>query len=114
MDDVNAVLMITQDREHLAAAGQVERELVRALLRLSRDPWKDPRGTGNELTPKGKPSWWWRVRLVEWAGSAQAAARCNREALRGFRLYLRDLSDQELCEFIGRALEPQGGLEESA
>ena len=81
MDDVNAVLRITQDREHLVAAGQVERELVSALLRLSRDRWKDPRGTGDEPTPKGKPSWWWRVRLVEWAGSAQAAARCDRDPL---------------------------------
>ena len=55
MDDVNAVLRITQDREHLVAAGQVERELVSALLRLSRDRWKDPRGTGDEPTPKGSP-----------------------------------------------------------
>ena len=114
MQNVNAVLMITQDREHLAAANQVERELVRALLRLSRDPWKDPRSTGEEPTPRGKPSWWWRVRLVEWAGSAQAAARCDREALRGFRLYIRDVSDEDLVQLIHSVLGPREGIEESA
>ena len=113
MHDEHDVLRITHGLEHLAAADQVERELALALLRLSRDPWTDPRNTGRNHAANGKPIWWWKVRLIEWAGSAQAGLRCDREALRGFRLYIRDVSDEELTMLVRGALN-QEAFEESA
>ena len=114
MPDEHAVLIIKQGLRRLAASDQVEQELSLVLLKLAHDPWTHSEATRNELGPEGKPAWWWRFRLIEWAGSCAAADRCEEEALRAFRLYLRDLSDQELCRFIAQALERRLDLKESA
>ena len=108
------VLLIRAVHQRLAAASQVEDELLRVLRRLGRDTWRDPRAKEDGSGPEGKPSWWWRMRLIEWAGSRQAEARCDREALRAFRQFIRDLGDEDLCRFVMEALENRRGLQESA
>jgi hypothetical protein len=114
MHDEHAALIIKQGLRQLAASDDVERELIRMLPKLAHDPWTHTGTAGDELGPEGKPAWWWRFRLIEWAGSSQAGDRCDEDALRAFRLYVRDLSSQELCQFIGQALERRQDLKESA
>ena len=114
MQDEHAILIIKQGLRRLAAADQVERELSRMLPRLAHDPWTHSGAARDELGPEGKPTWWWRFRVIEWAGSSEAATRCDGEALRAFRVYVRHLSDQELCRFVVQALERRRNLEESA
>ena len=114
MNEEPDALILRSVHQRLAAASQVEEELPSVLRRLAQDAWRDPRAKGDAVGPKGKPAWWWKMRLIEWAGSSQAAARCDREALRAFRQFIRDLGDKDLCRFVVEALENRPGLQESA
>jgi hypothetical protein len=75
--------------------GGVKQEIAR----LKRDRWRPRRG-GGPTEWENRPAWWWRFRLVEWAGSSRTAESYGLDTLRGFRLFLRSLDDIEMVTFL--------------
>lgn len=61
----------------------------------------------------GRPGWWWRVRIIEWAGSLTTRRRVDLETLRGFSEFVRHCSEAEVCDLV-RGLVEQAGIKESA
>ena len=103
--EVAKCLAELQDTE-TAVCDQVERLLA--------DRW---RGTSRERSPHsvaGRPSWWWRVRLIDWAWSDAAHELCSSDTLKALRKFLVDLTDEELCRFVESSLPEADGMAESA
>ena len=76
------------------------------------DGWRDPHPSGRRHAVVGRPAWWWKVRLVSWAGSASAAQRFDPDLLRGFRMFVRDLNEAQVCLLVETLLpneEDQAG-----
>ncbi len=82
--------------------------------RLLGDQWQDPKHDARRWSVAGRPAWWWRMRLVEWATSQKARRICDVDALAAFRSFLRGLPDREACSFVELLLPEVDGLAESA
>ncbi len=82
----------------------VEVALSDQVERLLADGWQDPKPRHRRHSVAARPAWWWRFRLLEWARSRAAAKRCGPEPLRGFRRFLSDLTDQEVCQLVDGVL----------
>ena len=80
------------------------RDVVRDLLS---DGWRSPSPSGHRDSVVGRPGWWWKVRLLSWAGSTAAFHRCDGDVLRAFRMFLRNLDDNQVC-FLVETLLPHG------
>lgn len=49
---------------------------------------------------RGRPLWWWRWQVVTWVFSAETERAYGGDGLRGFRAFLKSLSDEELARFL--------------
>ena len=66
---------------------------------LVQDGWKPPLDH-MRLAWQGRPLWWWRVKLVEWAHSTEARSCYGANALRGFTSFIDDMNEGELGMFL--------------
>ena len=80
------------------------RGVVRELLS---DGWQY-RGSRESRTVAGRPGWWWKVQFISWAGSSAASERSDPETLRGFRMFLRDLDEDQVCLLVETLLPRTG------
>lgn len=99
-------------RQVVGELDELEAELSREIQRLATDPWRSARTSGGTI--RGKPPWWWRTRLLEWATSSRARRRLDPSDLRAFRTFLRHLPDDQVGVFVLGTLPESGSLEDSA
>lgn len=83
---------------------EVETALGDQVERLLADGWQDPKPGERRHSVAGRAAFWWRFRLLEWARSRTATKRCGVEPLRGFRRFLTDLTDREVCQLVESVL----------
>lgn len=96
------------DTENVVCAVRAEIE------RMLSDGWRDPKLPSRRFAVEGRPAWWWRVRLVEWATSREARRNCESDALSAFRSFLSDLTDRDLCSFVESLLPGADHLADTA
>lgn len=99
---------------HVFDAGHVEEAARDEVSRLLLDGWKDPALPKRTHVVAGRPSWWWRFRLLEWAQSVRAVERCTSDALRAFRGFVTDLSESEICLLVESLLPQSSWLADTA
>ncbi len=85
----------------LAELAKMEVALVREVERLKGLHAPSLRRPG-VLRHSGRDLWWWRVMLVTWAHSRNAAQSYSADVLAGLKLSLRQWSDRDLRDFISR------------
>jgi hypothetical protein len=78
------------------------------------DQWQDPKRDTRRWSVAGRPAWWWRMRLVEWALSRKALRTCDPQMLKAFRGFLNDLTDPGICSFVTSLLPTLEELADSA
>lgn len=49
---------------------------------------------------RGRPVWWWRVKLLRWAWSRPTERRNALDALHGLRLVLAEWNDEQLVRHV--------------
>jgi hypothetical protein len=99
---------------HLFEADQVAEAAGEEVSRLLLDRWKDPALSERRYVVAGRPGWWWRFRLLEWARSLGAEQRCSPHALRAFGSFVRDLPDPDICLLVESLLPHSSSLADSA
>lgn len=77
----------------------IELALSLVVMRLLQDGWH-PGSAKGDAGWGGRPGWWWRVKLVEWAGGAAARRAHLHDDLRGLKLALRVWDDAEVLAFV--------------
>lgn len=98
----------------LMDAYAVESAVRDEVERLLADRWRDANANGRRSLLAGRPVWWWRFRLIEWAWSKGAHDRCSFEALKALRRFLSDLTDEQLRAFVEPFLSNTDGMVDSA
>jgi hypothetical protein len=97
----------------LKGVEKVEDALRPYLHSLKSQPWR-PRSLGSRRAHfADRPGWWWRVRIIEWSGALKTRRRMDPEALRAFSGFVRDCSEEEICDLV-RGLVQEEGIQESA
>lgn len=100
--------------QHLLELEVVEGAVRDQVARLLTDRWRGYNPVCRPSIVAGRPVWWWRVRLLDWAWSNDAHERCPGGVLKGLRTFLSHLTDAQLCEFVESLLPDADGMAESA
>ena len=100
--------------KYLVAFQDTETAVCDQVARLLADRWRGSSGERSPHSVAGRPSWWWRVRLIDWAWSDAAHELCSSDTLKGLRKFLVGLTNEELCRFVESSLPEPDGIAESA
>lgn len=57
-------------------------------------------GSGQQTHYCGKPTWWWRFRLLTWIHTQEAGGSTAGDLLRGLRISLKQWDDAALLRFL--------------
>lgn len=83
---------------------RVEEGLADGLTRL--EGLDAPTTARPTIQHRSEPVWWWRWQLVTWAFSTETERAYRENDLRGFRTFLKSLTDGELAQFLGSVDRP--------
>jgi hypothetical protein len=79
--------------------GRMEAALAAEIARLRATTW-GLNLKGGQVKLAGKPVWWWRAMLVEWASSQAKHQAHPSDLLRGFSDAVKDFGDEQVVEFL--------------
>ena len=86
--------------------------LIQEVRRLAADPWRPAKRLLEGGHADGRPGWWWRVKVLEWAMSIPVRNQFRSDNLRDLRRVFRNLDDAQICDWVLQLLPEERGHSE--